>query len=669
MNRSRARAGSAGFAFAVALALAWSSIAPALAQTAFAPDYWFAGTHLSFDRPQFRSGALAVAGDDAGLGRFLGKLNATLSYQPGQSYVVITSGDRRSIAFTIGDVHYDVAGVIRTATFAPYVSGGAVYLPFADLARALDVVPVDDDGSAIVLQPQIASLDVRPQGRATIVTLRGASTLHFKRLSADGDDRLSLAFTGIASTLERDRELAGPALLGVTITVRGTPRNPTTEVDFRTAPSGTVALVPSDSANAISVAFAPSGVALGGTPIPAAGDATVATVPLDAAPATPPPPPVPAGMPQTEATPTALSLPPAGVNDLHLIPIDEGLDVALGITGSVTYEWHRLTDNRWYVDLKPATLAMDAQTVPVQNDAVTSLRIKGFVGPTDHLPTVRVALTLATPRIVSLVPTDTGLTIHVDRLDDLEPQKVGLGELTGGKLVASIVPLPQVAATPPPDATPLTGGGSASSGAPPGWKFAPAPPAGVNARLIVIDPGHGGSDRGAMHNDLVEATLNLDISKRLRALLVARGWIVKLTRETDVDVYAPNDSAHDELQARCDVANNAGARLFISVHTNSFTTGVLNGTTTYYYKSDSYGLADAVHARLAANLPTQDDGIRKENFYVIHHTNAPAILVETAFLSNPGDARYLKSSAFIQSVATSIADGVGDYASPPADGN
>jgi N-acetylmuramoyl-L-alanine amidase len=80
-------------------------------------------------------------------------------------------------------------------------------------------------------------------------------------------------------------------------------------------------------------------------------------------------------------------------------------------------------------------------------------------------------------------------------------------------------------------------------------------------------------------------------------------------------------------------------------------------------------LADAVHARLAANLPTQDDGIRKENFYVIHHTNAPAILVETAFLSNPGDARYLKSNAFIQSVATSIADGVGDYTSPPADGN
>jgi N-acetylmuramoyl-L-alanine amidase len=71
-----------------------------------------------------------------------------------------------------------------------------------------------------------------------------------------------------------------------------------------------------------------------------------------------------------------------------------------------------------------------------------------------------------------------------------------------------------------------------------------------------------------------------------------------------------------------------------------------------------------VHARLASALPTADDGIRKENFYVIHHTTAPAILVETAFLSNPSDAKLLKSDAFLQKVATSIASGVGDYASP-----
>ncbi|GAC1625009.1 MAG: hypothetical protein NVS4B5_16940 [Vulcanimicrobiaceae bacterium] len=178
----------------------------------------------------------------------------------------------------------------------------------------------------------------------------------------------------------------------------------------------------------------------------------------------------------------------------------------------------------------------------------------------------------------------------------------------------------------------------------------------------MIDPGHGGSDTGAAHNGLTEATLNLDLSRRLRSLLVARGWQVKLTRDGDSDVYGANASAHDELQARDDIANAAGARMFISMHTNSFTSSSLNGTTTYYYNPDSYGFAAAVHARLAATLPTKDDGIRKENFYVIHHAKMPSILIETAFLSNAADAALLKSEAFLQSVAVSIADGVRDFA-------
>jgi N-acetylmuramoyl-L-alanine amidase len=147
--------------------------------------------------------------------------------------------------------------------------------------------------------------------------------------------------------------------------------------------------------------------------------------------------------------------------------------------------------------------------------------------------------------------------------------------------------------------------------------------------------------------------------------LVARGWQVKMTRDTDVDVFAPNDSARDELQARCDVANRAGARLFVSVHINSFTSADQDGTTTYYYKADSYGLAQAVHSRLAASLPTTDDGIRKDNFYVIHHSKMPAILVETAFLSNPADAALLKSNSFLQKVAGGIADGIGDFTGGP----
>ena len=340
---------------------------------------------------------------------------------------------------------------------------------------------------------------------------------------------------------------------------------------------------------------------------------------------------------------------------MSLDPADDEFTVAVAVAGPVTYEWHRLSDNRWYVDLKPATLAMGAQEIPVRNPAVRSLRVKGFVGPNDRLPTVRVALTLASPRIVNVVATTAGLAVVVDQLDDVAAARTGTGEIAGGKLIASVVPLPPVAAAPQTN--------DAGAPTPEPWKFSPAPPAGTNPRLIVLDPGHGGSDPGSMHNGLVEKDLTLDISRRLRSLLVARGWLVRMTRDSDVDVFAPNDDARDELQARCDVANNAGARLFISVHINSFTSSALNGTTTYYYKSDSYGFADAIHARLAT-LPTADDGIRKENFYVIHHTTAPAILVETAFLSNANDAKLLKSDAFLNRVASGIAGGVGDYASP-----
>jgi N-acetylmuramoyl-L-alanine amidase len=670
MNRLRAQVFSA-LAFGVALlaCVLGAAAEPARAQAVGASgvitspsDYWFAGTRLTFDRPQYRAGRLAVATDDSGLARFLGKLGATLAYQPGQKYVVITTGDRRAVAFVVGDSQFEVAGTAQTASFAPYTSGSAAYLPFADLARALYVVPVLD-GDATVLQPQIAALDVRQIGRVTTVTVRGASPLHFKRTSADGDDRVTLAFTGISSTLDPTRDVAGAALNGVSIVASGTPRNPTTTVSFDVAPNANRAIVPGESPNALSIAFAPAGVALAGTPIPAAGAATVAAAPIvqppaeptlaNAAPtATQSMPPVPASGP----TPTALGLATATVSNVDAEPEGDGVNVFVAISGPVTYEWHRLSDNRWYVDLKPATLSIDAQDIPVSSDAVQSLRVKGFVGPNDHLPTVRVAMTLATPRIVNLAATNDGLTIAVDRLDDLAPLHAGLGEIAGGKLVASIVPLPAVVAAAPGD----------GARPPPAstWKFGAPPPAGTNPRLIVIDPGHGGSDDGAMHNGLVEKELNLNVAERLRALLIARGWLVKMTRETDVDVFAPNDSAHDELQARCDVSNQAGARLFISIHTNSFTTSELSGTTTYYYKSDSYGLADAVHARLAATLPTADDGIRKENFYVIHHTTAPAILVEMAFLSNPGDAQLLKTDAFLQKIAVGIANGVGDYATP-----
>jgi N-acetylmuramoyl-L-alanine amidase len=656
------------------------------------PSFWFSGTKLIFAHPEPKAGDVAVSSDDPGLVRFLAKLGATLSYAPGQKYAVITSADHRTVSFALGDTRFEVDGTTETAPFAAYAAGGSVYLPLLALAKALYVTPVED-GEETVLQPQIGGLDVRSEGRVTVATFHGATKLRFTRLSGPGDEKLEVAFSGTATTLDPERAVGVGALRHISIGLDGSTRNPRTVVDFDLAPGTLRALGPSDAPSVIAFAFAPAGIALGGTRIPSAGDSMLALAPLASFSAAKPPvardgrrpwqaPPAPAppalvppasiATPVAVATRTPLPAPSPGPSDLEsptpfavpsavpsvtspaqivsvtTTPVDEGFDVQLGITGDLRFEWHRLPDNRWYVDFQNVQLATSPLDEPVDSPAVRSLRVKQL--GTDDAPVVRLALTLPSPRLVDVAADKGGITVHVDALDDLAAARAGAGTLAGGALVAAAataMPNPLDQAPPVEDST---------------WKFSPAPSAKMNPRLIVIDPGHGGSDTGAMHNGLVEKDLTLNISERLKSVLLARGWQVKLTRESDVDVYAPNDSAHDELQARCDVANNNGARLFISVHVNSFTSSGLNGTTVYYYKASDYGLARAVHERLASSLPTSDDGVQKANFYVIHHTAAPAILVETAFLSNPTDAAYLRSPAFLQKVAVGIADGVGKYA-------
>jgi len=662
MNRSRVKVGKAPFVFVLAALIAGFGALPRPARADDATTgYWFGGTRLILEQPQQSGGALGVSTSDGGFVRFLGTLGATLAYQPGQKYVVVTSADRRTIAFVVGSPRYTVGAVTQTAPFAPYASGNAVYLPFLALAKALyvDAVP---DGDAMVLQPEIGSLDVRSEKRATVITLRGATALHFKRLTGPRDAHVALSFSGVGSTLERERSVGGPALTGVVIVSAGTPKNPTTVVDFNAAPGSVHALLPSDSSNALTLEFAPADIALGGTPLPAQGATSVASAPLRnesssqprSAPIPSPAPPLSALPVATTATPAAPPTPVQITAITSAATSDDGFDMHLTLSGNVGYEWHRLPDDRWYVDLKPAVLGIAAQDESLQDDTVKSLRVKGFVGPRDHVPTVRIAFTLSSPRVVNLIATPGGATIAVDPVDDASPQRVGYGQITDGRLVASAgtpAPLPPSNEEPVPVPTGT-------------WKFAPPPSYG--SRVIVIDPGHGGSDVGALHNGLVEKDLNLDMSRRLRDLLVSRGWVVKMTRDSDIDVYQPNDSARDELQARDDIANNARARLFISVHSNAFpNSSTVSGTTTYYYKPDSYAFARAVHARFAADLPTKDDGIIKNKFYVIAHATMPAILVETAFLTSPDDAALLRQSGFLQKVALAIAEGVGAYASSP----
>lgn len=173
---------------------------------------------------------------------------------------------------------------------------------------------------------------------------------------------------------------------------------------------------------------------------------------------------------------------------------------------------------------------------------------------------------------------------------------------------------------------------------------------------IVIDPGHGGKDPGAIGNDTMEKWVALTISEKLQRRLLANGYDVKMTRSEDVFIPLPE---------RATLSNNWKADLFVSVHANSATSSTAKGLESYYYGESSSGkqLASSIQTALVSNTNNENRGTHSADFYVLRHTSMPAVLVETGFISNPADAVLLNDEGYQDKVASSIAEGIKNYAS------
>ena len=365
---------------------------------------------------------------------------------------------------------------------------------------------------------------------------------------------------------------------------------------------------------------APPAVQSTATPIP---------VPMSTADVAPPPTSAPFATPMPSPQ-------PAQVTGVDVQSQPGSVTIRIGLVGNGSYEWHRLRppDNRWWIDVHNAWLA----TAPIDQNAsgpVSSVRVRQ-----QGSQTVRIAVSLAGFQQVDVTPAADGITIVASNRVVADAARGGFGTYGwGAAAVATAGASPAV-----------------SPGASPGAQYVPA-----NPRLIVIDPGHGGSDPGAVRGTTSEKTLTLDLAKHVRDILVARGWQVVMTRNDDRDVFAPNDSAHDELQARDDVANSRGARLLISIHINSYVNSGPHGVTTFYYKASDLALAQAVNRRISSELSLKNNGVIRDKLYVVNHANMPAALVEAAFISNPDDLALLQSAIWRQKMAQAIADGIVDY--------
>jgi len=188
--------------------------------------------------------------------------------------------------------------------------------------------------------------------------------------------------------------------------------------------------------------------------------------------------------------------------------------------------------------------------------------------------------------------------------------------------------------------------------------------AGLRNKVIAIDPGHGGSDPGAIGpNKLQEKTVTLAVAQRVQALLEKAGARVLMTRRTDVDVFGPNASAVDELNARTVGANSNKADVYVSIHINAFTNPSVGGTATYYYQKSNYDalLANCIQSNLVATAGLQDRGTYAAGFYVIKRTQMPAVLTELGFISNPDEEKLLSTPQFQQKMAQGIVQGLDSF--------
>jgi len=189
--------------------------------------------------------------------------------------------------------------------------------------------------------------------------------------------------------------------------------------------------------------------------------------------------------------------------------------------------------------------------------------------------------------------------------------------------------------------------------------------AGITGKTIVLDPGHGGSDSGAIGpTGVTEKSITLRVATELRQLLLDAGAKVLMTRTTDVDVAPQPATDAGELQARCDVANQAKADIFLSIHMDSFSNGSAKGTTGYYYAKGSQAgkrLADYVRQGVIDQIGTTDRGTKSCNFYVVKNTTMPASLVELAFVSNSQEETLMNSTDGIKKAAKGIFNGMSQY--------
>ncbi len=180
---------------------------------------------------------------------------------------------------------------------------------------------------------------------------------------------------------------------------------------------------------------------------------------------------------------------------------------------------------------------------------------------------------------------------------------------------------------------------------------------------IVADPGHGGRDSGAVGpSGVQEKVVVLPVAKKLADILAAAGAQVRMTR---------TDDSEPSLAQRAAISNSFSADLFISIHANAYSSPTAKGVEVWTCKGQTAAdpLAECIANSLQVTFPglvfradmSDGDQDKEANYYVLRYTNAPAVLVELAFITNPVEEELLNSADYQEKAAWAIAEGIAKY--------
>lgn len=169
---------------------------------------------------------------------------------------------------------------------------------------------------------------------------------------------------------------------------------------------------------------------------------------------------------------------------------------------------------------------------------------------------------------------------------------------------------------------------------------------------IYLDPGHGGTDPGAVGNGLQEKNVTLSIALKVRDILNRdyEGHSIRMSRTTDIT---------RTLAERTNDANSWGAEYFVSIHINA---GGGTGYEDYIYNgsvsSNTVTYRDRLHAEIMKQVDFTNRGKKRANFHVLRESNMPAVLTENGFIDNANDAAKLKSDSYLNRIALGHANGI-----------